>query len=43
MPVCGSRSAPRTFKEKYTQVEHFLTHYNNLLTRYNINNEGEKC
>jgi len=43
MPVRGSRSAPRTFKGKYTQVERFLTHYNNLLTRYNINNEGEKC
>lgn len=43
LPVRGSKDAPKTFKGKYSQVEHFVRHYERLLNKYRIISDADKC
>ncbi|KAJ7111469.1 hypothetical protein C8R44DRAFT_633348, partial [Mycena epipterygia] len=43
MPVRGSKEAPKTFKGKYTEVQTFIDHYEQLLNRCRVTDEQEKC
>ncbi|KAI0080207.1 hypothetical protein K474DRAFT_1590457, partial [Panus rudis PR-1116 ss-1] len=43
MPVRGSRKAPKTFKGQSSYVTEFLAEYEDLLSHYNVTNDGDKC
>lgn len=42
LPIPGSKSAPRKFKGKYSEVRPFLRHYEQICTRLNITDHKEK-
>ncbi|KAJ7016514.1 hypothetical protein C8F04DRAFT_1281195 [Mycena alexandri] len=43
MPIRGSKEAPKTFRGKYTDVQRWVDHYEQLLNKCRITNEQEKC
>ncbi|KAJ7711483.1 hypothetical protein B0H16DRAFT_1343749 [Mycena metata] len=43
MPIRGSKEAPKTFRGKYTDVQRWVDHYEQLLNKCRITDEQEKC
>src|SRR5579871_5371091 len=43
LPTRGTKAAPPTFKGDYTRVQAFVDHYERLLHRCNVTDDGEKC
>ena len=43
LPARGHKEAPEKFKGKYSEIEHFLDHYEKLLNKYNVHDSKEKC
>jgi hypothetical protein len=43
MPIRGTRSAPRTFKGKYTAIERFLDHLDRLFLQHGVTSNSDKC
>ena len=42
LPIPGSKSAPKKFKGKYSEVRPFLRHYEQICTRLSITDDKEK-
>ena len=42
LPIPGSKSAPKKFKGKYSDVRPFLRHYERICTRLSITDNKEK-
>lgn len=43
MPIRGSKEAPKTFKGKYTEIQAFIDHYEQLLHKCRVTSDKEKC
>ncbi|KAJ7018497.1 hypothetical protein C8F04DRAFT_1327408 [Mycena alexandri] len=43
MPIRGSKDAPKTFRGKYTDVQRWVDHYEQLLNKCRIIDEQERC
>ncbi|KAJ7741279.1 hypothetical protein B0H16DRAFT_1862036 [Mycena metata] len=43
MPVRGSKDAPKTFRGKYTSVQRWVDHYEQLINKCRIVDEKERC
>ncbi|TFK37048.1 hypothetical protein BDQ12DRAFT_577965, partial [Crucibulum laeve] len=42
MPIQVTKSAPKTFKRKYSEVKPFIEHYERLLILCHISTEADK-
>src|ERR1700761_3983926 len=43
MPIRGTKEAPKTFYGKYSEVIHFIEHYDQLLVKCRVTDDEERC